>query len=696
MDYDSDNTVQKQLDAAMPWVGLYIAAASALCILAMSADAFNSFRRKQLWFPCKYTSLNGASLTLLAVAMKLPMDINTVMINSETDTSAKFTSLLFMFTALNIVMPSLGSMNDKDLLTSCVGLALLVVTITANIAIHTIEVQRFLSRAMIPSVAMLVSLAMLVCLALSVSAMKRSLKQKYEEKHREALEKEEELVESFKMDDQRRQMMKYWVMAESSCPQFVIARSCVCAASSMITSFFGIIYTVVHVLEGTSANAPGKTPYGVYTKRIVAVQSHGVGIAVILAMLRWLVALVFRCSSTNTWVIESYWIQTLNDCRNSSAGIKIGPKRWGKCLFYAKWSVLTFCIGVQSFIVLASKTLIFISGFMLAPLVLCCSHINMYVRRHHDTSSGDDDLDLNYLSSYVLLLDGEVKLPTSLVRSMCREADGMIKIGREKKPSNLLNLLHKSDSSNTSQIATLVLGLAHDCWTLQVVTLTSIAFALPNISQHQRKQLLSSVSEGLSLATTVEKTLDTNAKLKSIRNAASSILVELLVYSKWAEIDLRTGFLWCRNSKQVLQELSDKSEEIVMELKSESQDSNMGNPLNFPVRVVAANSMHRICQTILLSYGEEESCEEMWERLCVMIADVLVACLTNLPHVIMKMCHQSCIRKRDETVHEAFLLLGKTEEVVGIVRRQRRLGIDHDEEALTMSSMNELAVTVDC
>ncbi|KAG6419027.1 hypothetical protein SASPL_121235 [Salvia splendens] len=692
MDSDSDTTVQKKLDAAMPWVGLYIAAASTVCILAMLADAFNSFRRKKLWFPCKYTSLNASSLTLLAVAMKLPMDLNTVMINTATDASAKFTSLLFMSTALNTLMPSLGSMNDKELLTNCVGLALLVVTITANVSIHTIEVQRLLSQAMIPSVVMLVSLAMLVCLALSVSVMKRSLKLKYEEKHREALEKEEELVEAFKMDDQRRQMMKYWVMAESSCPQFVIARSSVCAASSMITFFFVIMYTFVNVIHGIIKYVPGKTPYGIYTKRIIEIQFYGAGIAVIVAMLRWFVTVRFRCSSTNTWMIESYWIQTLSDCRNSSAGIKIGPNRWGKCLLDAKWCALTFCIGVQCFIVLASKTLIFFSSFMVAPFVLCCSHINKLARRHHDTSSGGDNMDLNYLSSYVLLLDGEVKLPTSLVRSMCLEADGMIQIGRVKKPSNLINLLSKSDSSNTSQITTLVLGLAHDCWTLLVVTLTSIALALPNISQHQRKQLLSSVSEGLPLAKVVEKTLDTNAKLKSIRNAASATWVELLVYSKWVEIDLRTGFVWCRNSKQVLQELSDKAEEIVLE----SQDSNMGNPLNFPARVVAANSMYRICQTILLSYGEEESCEEMWERLCVMIADVFSACLTNLPYAITKMCHQSCIEKRNNNVREAFLLLGKTEEVVGIVRQQRRLCIDHNEEALTLSSMNDLAVTVDC
>ncbi|XP_047952100.1 uncharacterized protein LOC125197406 [Salvia hispanica] len=404
------------------------------------------------------------------------------------------------------------------------------------------------------------------------------------------------------MEDQRREMMKYWVMAESNCPQFVVARSCVCVASSVITSFFYIIDTLVHVLDGTSTNEPGKSPYGVYTKRILDIQSIGLGMAAILATFRWC-TVVFSCSHSDTWMVETYWIQMLNDCRNSSACIKIWPNRWGKCLLDAKWCVLTLCIGVQSFIVLASKALIFFSRFMVAPFVFCFSHINKLARRHHDTSRGGDDMDLNYLSSYVLLLNGEVELPTRFVRSMCQETGGMIQIGREKKPSNLINLLQKSDSSNTSQITTLV--LAHDCWTLQVVTLTSIALALPNISQHQRKQLLSSVSEGLSLAKIVEKALDTIAKLKSIRNAASATWVELLVYSRWAKIDLRSGFQRCRNWEQVLQELSHKAEEILMKLKSEEvQDSNMGNTLKCQARDVAANSMYRICETILLSSGK--------------------------------------------------------------------------------------------
>ncbi|KAL1564847.1 hypothetical protein AAHA92_07140 [Salvia divinorum] len=91
---------------------------------------------------------------------------------------------------------------------------------------------------------------MLVSLAVSVSEMKRRLNRLYQEKHGELV------LQGLEMEDQRREMVKYWVMAESSCPQFVIARSSVCVASSVITSFFYIIKTVVSVLDGTSTNAP--------------------------------------------------------------------------------------------------------------------------------------------------------------------------------------------------------------------------------------------------------------------------------------------------------------------------------------------------------------------------------------------------------------------------------------------------------
>ncbi|KAH6788461.1 hypothetical protein C2S51_003467 [Perilla frutescens var. frutescens] len=701
MGSDFDRAVQKQLDEAMPWVGLYIAAASAVCTLAIAADAVNGFRQKKLWFPCKYTSLNAASLTVLAVAMKLPMDLNTVMIKSQTDAVAKFTSLPFMSTTVSNFMPSLGSMNNKEVLANGVGLGILVITITGNVGIQIIELQCFLKRGIVigeitmPSVLMLVSLATLVSLAVTVPTMKRCLKWMYEEKHKEAVKEEEVLLcgednYNFKIDDQRKHMMKYWVMAESSNPQFVMARSVVCTASSMICWFSYIIIILVHALDGMKANAPGESPYGIYTKWIVNIQSIGMVIAVIVAMLRWFIVVMFRCSTTSSNSfkkevnMEDYWIQTLNEWRDSVSGVQIEANRWWKYVLDVKWCVLTFCIGLQIFIVLISKILVFFSAMILSPFLFCFSHIKKLVRH---ASGSDTSTDLN-LSRYVLLLDGEEELPIGFVKSMCSKADNMIQTGRKKQPSSLVNLLQKSvnfngvGQFNNRQIPTLLSQDPPDCWTMPVVTLTSIVLALPNIELHQCKQLLSSVSEGLSLAKIVEKTLDTRAQLKHIRKVASVTWVELLLYSKWLDIDLTRAFQSCKNSEEVLQELANKAEVMVTEFKRGMQDPVMEeNPLNLPVKVVAANSMYRICQSILVSSSREATTEEMLERLSVMIADILAACLTNLPYAIIKMCHQNSIEKREKRLREAFLLLGKTEKVVELVRQQQPPLLDHDKTA---------------
>lgn len=49
------------------------------------------------------------------------------------------------------------------------------------------------------------------------------------------------------------------------------------------------------------------------------------------------------------------------------------------------------------------------------------------------------------------------------------------------------------------------------------------------------------------------------------------------------------------------------------------------NRLNRSVKVIAANSMHEMCQTILLEYqgSEGETYEKLFEQLSVIIADIL-------------------------------------------------------------------------
>ncbi|KAK4381476.1 hypothetical protein Sango_2964400 [Sesamum angolense] len=129
-DFDSD--LQNKLDEVMPWIGLYIAAASAICTLAIAADVFNGFRATKLWFPCKYFSLNATYLSILGVAMKLPVDLNALLLY-DTDGLARTSSLFFMSKAMANFMLSLGCMQDKDILMNVVALGILVITIVVNL-----------------------------------------------------------------------------------------------------------------------------------------------------------------------------------------------------------------------------------------------------------------------------------------------------------------------------------------------------------------------------------------------------------------------------------------------------------------------------------------------------------------------------------------------------------------------------------
>ncbi|GKD51047.1 hypothetical protein Tco_1280023, partial [Tanacetum coccineum] len=111
----------------MPWVGLYVAGASLACTLAMAVDAFKGFRQWKLWFPNKFFVLNTVSITLIAIAMKLPVDLTTT---SSVDFDGKVVSIGFLFTMLANFLPSLGLMDDKELLVNMVAWSILLITIT--------------------------------------------------------------------------------------------------------------------------------------------------------------------------------------------------------------------------------------------------------------------------------------------------------------------------------------------------------------------------------------------------------------------------------------------------------------------------------------------------------------------------------------------------------------------------------------
>ncbi|KAJ0566571.1 hypothetical protein HanOQP8_Chr06g0218311 [Helianthus annuus] len=115
----------------MVLIGIYILITSAFCILAMVLDLLYGFRNKKFWFPHKYFSFNVASIPMIAVAMKLPVDLSSNM-PTMMDQTAKLGGLAFMCTMMSNFMHSLASMDNKPLLANVIGLSILVITLISK------------------------------------------------------------------------------------------------------------------------------------------------------------------------------------------------------------------------------------------------------------------------------------------------------------------------------------------------------------------------------------------------------------------------------------------------------------------------------------------------------------------------------------------------------------------------------------
>ncbi|KAG8379308.1 hypothetical protein BUALT_Bualt07G0074900 [Buddleja alternifolia] len=442
-----------------------------------------------------------------------------------------------------------------------------------------------------------------------------------------------------------------------------------------------------------------RSVYGNFTLWILAIQCIGVVVGTIAPTFRSFVAISFRCSTSRgknnksslkdkLFKTETYWVQILVNWRDNFSSLQIQQDKCRKYLYSAKWLVLNFFIGVQILIVVVSKLLLYVFVLLTYPFAHITNKFKVQYSSNIVTSSDETELDL---SRYVLLLEGEPELPKRILKNFCRQSDNMILIGKRKQPQNLIDLLCKFVNfsgviqfDSTNEVPSLHSQEPSNCWTLPLVTLTCIAIALPNVAEHKRKQLVSSVNEGLSLAKLIEKTLDTNAQLINIRKSADVCWVGVALHRKWQDVDLRTTSHKCKNSKDVLQELSSKAETSVIEFKREVKDDFvMENPLNWPVKIIAANSMYRVGRTILLAYkGKNEPMdEELFERLSIMIADILAACLTNLARVITTMCHRNAIEKRERSVREAFILLGKTEQVLELLQQRDWPSLDTNKAA---------------
>ncbi|KAI3723271.1 hypothetical protein L2E82_34741 [Cichorium intybus] len=615
----------------MPWIGMYISVASLFCTLAMMADLLHGMRNRKLWLPCKFFTLNAASLTVMAVAMKLPMDLNNL-VPGDVDQGAKIAGVSFMCTMMANLLPSLATMDSKELVSNIIALAILVITLVVNVCIQIytgifINVVSdeigFLERVIYATVYVVPILMMLIiyaCSSLAILKSKQILELKYQAAHQTTLKDQElQVGRLLSVEMLKKHVSNYGIMAGTGSPQFMLASSATTSAAGVICAASTGVLILATIFDFKVLGHP-MSDYKWSMSVIFIIQFIGTILGTI--------APVARCFATLSFKFSVKWI-------------------WK----HVKWLRAMFSP----------------SSIVLGP---------------NPAQPG------NYedLRRYVLLLQDDIEFADRTLKGISKSMNHLIRKAEKRQPQNLMKLLETSlgfegvEKYDSRHVESVVSDEYLNCWSLPLVTLTSIAMSLPNNQKKTVDCLVSGVSEGLVYVKHVEKNLNAIDDHVIIQNAAKTLWVEVEIYHKWLGNNLPKPKVRVNTPAQILQWLRDTAKDIVDKVEEMDIKGRNGNS---KYKSICANSMYRITETMLSNHEnfDEFSQEELFGKLSSMIADILAACLTNLPQVIAMKCHTSSIEKREASVQAAAQLLGETTHIINSLQDRELPSLNPDELA---------------
>ncbi|KAL6573556.1 hypothetical protein OROHE_002018 [Orobanche hederae] len=425
---------------------------------------------------------------------------------------------------------------------------------------------------------------------------------------------------------------------------------------------------------------------------IFITQSIGVVVGSIAPIFRCFTVLRFKFLIGNhlmVFKVEKYWTQMLCGWKESRLPFLSSAHRSRAFVHTLKNLFLSLLIGFQNVVVVSCKVIGLIR-IVLLIIAMCCSYCwkslkaLLYTTPTRLTSSSVDTNE--DLRKYVLQIQDEMEFVEMAVKGISNSMNRLMKKVKKEQHNDLLELLGKStglegvEKFDSDQVQSLLSTEPVNSWSLSIVTLTCIAVALPNIRKDKVKRLLKGVGDGISYTRIVEESLNTASEHVKVRKATMNLWHEIEDNYKWLGNTLDGNAYKGKTSAEVLKWFVDKAREMVIEIK-ESANGELVE--SFPNKLIVANSMYRIAETLLLNYPNIEAItkKQLFELLSCMISDILSAALTNIPQAIVTKCHESVIEKREASVHAAAKLLGRTTEIIRKLERCKLPSMDSDKMA---------------
>ncbi|CAL9155537.1 unnamed protein product, partial [Musa hybrid cultivar] len=328
----------------LPWVGLFAAAASSTCALTMAYDAISAVCRRRLWFPSSLFSLNATTITLLSIASKLPLDLSSPM-PSRFDQLAKLSGSALLATAAANLLLSVASFRNFASAASNLGaLAIFLVAFVSNVAIQisTGVIYAFLPEHCIV-LALIVALLLILCSsAVAVQTTKRLLESQFTDKL--DINQVPDDGNCFDFNTLSEWVTRFWLMAHTSSPQYVLGRFATSTASGVLGLLNCIILveaTVRSFIGSVSFCGKGTSDYMWSTTVVFCVQAAAVVVGTIAPAGRLWNAVSFQVPHARSWScmdelkVEKYWTESLTEWKaNPSLMIRfhIGSRQTRKII----------------------------------------------------------------------------------------------------------------------------------------------------------------------------------------------------------------------------------------------------------------------------------------------------------------------------------------------------------------------------
>ncbi|XP_024995344.1 uncharacterized protein LOC112528554 [Cynara cardunculus var. scolymus] len=350
---------------------------------------------------------------------------------------------------------------------------------------------------------------------------------------------------------------KYWMMAGTSSPQFVMITTPLCCAvgiacvPTIALHYYFLVYTCVNNYGGAAFLDFG-SDYEWSIVVIVIIQSIAILVGIIAPLFRCFAALSFKLSlkwvkkHTKVCEVEKYWTQKLSEWKQIPLAFPLSG-RISKALVYNLYHlILNLCIICQKVIVASCKIIVLIPlGTVIISVfcVNCCKSLKanfflMRIASNRDTNRDDgyyvlqlqDEMELavacfTNLPRVIVMkcqedaiekreasvgaaaellgstkkIEDEMELAEMTVKGISNSMNRLIQKVNKEQHNDLLELLGKSigfegvEEFDIDQVQPLLSVEPVNSWSLPIVTLTCIAVSLPNIREGKVERLLKGV-----------------------------------------------------------------------------------------------------------------------------------------------------------------------------------------------------------